>query len=1282
MTDHSIFSVEERLENYRQLVEHSPDAIIVYCDGKVVFANASAQRLLGAKTPSELIGRSLTDFSPTELKAVPQKASKPKTTLPPVEQKFVRLDGSVVDVETATMAVKFMGKPAFQVVVRDISRRKQDENLQEAIYQIAQAAYRPGRLEQLYPTVHEIICSVMPAENFYIALYDEAAQTISFPYTIDEVDKDYPSVVPLGKGMTEYVLRSGRPLFCDMATKQRLLKKGKLELLGTPSLTWLGVPLIVDEKTIGVMAVQHYHDPNAYTLRDLRMLEFVSRQVAMAVERKQTEDALRDSEERFRTLFENVPDGIYRSLPDGRLLAANPALANMLGYPSAKELVDCLWQDVYADPEAFQQSVQSLMREGRIVNREVVLQCRDGKQITCLDNALAIYASNGELAYVEGVVTDVSEQKKNEQALRHRIEALQSLAEIDRSILNTGQPDEILALVCKSAASLLAAPQALILSLQDNRIDINASYGITDRAILRDELLQPKTSLLFREDCDAAAFGSLAGAPDILLLFREREQVASMAFAPFVVETTATRGVLFVFDTCNREWGDEQAELMKLLAGQAAIGLEKTNLFKSVQSRANEFSVLYDIALDLTNQHDINSLLPIILEHAMELLNAPSASLYLYDAARDELEMCLSSGLDITSGVRMKMGEGLAGKVALTRRPMRLDDYASWEYRSPQWSEVNFTAALQVPMLYGGELIGVLAVSVIGRSDRKFTEDDERLLYLFAGQAAGAIYNSRLFSEISRANQELDRLYQATGTLIASVSSDVNTLAQTIASTVVEDFQHSNCAVWLLNENTKDLKRWALAGLFTSQMRLNELRLNGSGIIPRTVRSGVATNVPDVFEDPDYKIGWREARSELCIPLKVNDRVIGALDLQSAQPAAFSAADERLMMMFAGRAGLMLEHARVLEQTERQLQRLTALQAIETAIASSLDLGVTLNILLEQITSKLNVDAAAVLLLEPHLQVLEYAAGRGFDGRGIQRFHPRIGDNYAGKSVLERGVICIPDLSSPDVALAHPERIAGERFVTYFAAPLIAKGQVKGVLELYYRKNFDPDPEWHDFLETLSRQAAVAIDDASMFAGLQKSYTDLMVAYDTSIEVWSRALDLREKESPGHAHRLTDLALHLAREMGVDEDMLPHIYRGVLLHDIGQLSIPDSILLKPGPLEEDEWKIVREHPTRAYEMLFPVVYLHPSLNIPYCHHEHWDGSGYPRGLKGEQIPIEARIFSVVDAWDALCSDRPHRPAWGEQQALLYIREQAGKQFDPAVVDIFMRVLDEMRKAAY
>ena len=195
-------------------------------------------------------------------------------------------------------------------------------------------------------------------------------------------------------------------------------------------------------------------------------------------------------------------------------------------------------------------------------------------------------------------------------------------------------------------------------------------------------------------------------------------------------------------------------------------------------------------------------------------------------------------------------------------------------------------------------------------------------------------------------------------------------------------------------------------------------------------------------------------------------------------------------------------------------------------------------------------------------------------------------------------------------------------------------------------------------------------------ANIETAHEQLLSAYDATIEGWSRAMDLRDKETEGHTLRVTDLSVKLARNMGINEGELLFIRRGALLHDIGKLGVPDAILHKTSSLNDDEWKIMRQHPQFAYDMLYPIEYLRPALDIPFCHHEKFDGTGYPRQLKGEQIPLSARIFAIVDVWDALTSDRPYRPAWEKQKAMDFINEQSGKHFDPKVVEAFNKMMKE------
>jgi putative two-component system response regulator len=191
---------------------------------------------------------------------------------------------------------------------------------------------------------------------------------------------------------------------------------------------------------------------------------------------------------------------------------------------------------------------------------------------------------------------------------------------------------------------------------------------------------------------------------------------------------------------------------------------------------------------------------------------------------------------------------------------------------------------------------------------------------------------------------------------------------------------------------------------------------------------------------------------------------------------------------------------------------------------------------------------------------------------------------------------------------------------------------------------------------------------------LEETHKQLLFAYDETIEGWSRAMDLRDKETEGHSQRVTALTLKLASAFGIPKQDLVHVRRGALLHDMGKLGIPDSILLKAGKLNEEEWEFMRQHPQLAYNMLFPIEYLRPAMDIPFCHHEKWDGSGYPRGLQGEQIPLAARLFAIVDVWDALTSDRPYRKAWEREKVLTYIKEESGKHFDPNVVDAFLQLI--------
>ena len=352
-------------------------------------------------------------------------------------------------------------------------------------------------------------------------------------------------------------------------------------------------------------------------------------------------------------------------------------------------------------------------------------------------------------------------------------------------------------------------------------------------------------------------------------------------------------------------------------------------------------------------------------------------------------------------------------------------------------------------------------------------------------------------------------------------------------------------------------------------------------------------------------------------------------------------------------------------QLETRLERITTLHAIDLAISSRLSLNVTLDMVLAQVNTHLSVEASAIRLRNRESGLLEFYSGLGFKNVEARDHLLMLGARWAENVLLEGkplGTRLAPEVYSQWASV--------EGGVRYFAAPLIIDGQTQGVLEVYQRGGARREREWHHFLETLAGQSALAVENDRLLSDLQRSNRELVAAYNEVIEGWARALDLRDKETEGHSRRVMDLTVRLATRMGLSNEELMHLRRGALLHDIGKMGIPDRILQKPGPLDPDEWVVMRTHPTLSYRMLEGIEFLRPALDVPYAHHEKWNGTGYPRGLKGPSIPLSARIFAVVDVWDALTSDRPYHAARSPEESLSIVLEGAGSHFDPEVVRAF------------
>jgi len=821
------------------------------------------------------------------------------------------------------------------------------------------------------------------------------------------------------------------------------------------------------------------------------------------------EQALRESEGRFRSMVDRIMDGFYRSTHDGRFVDVNPAMVRMFGFASREEMLKVdIKRDLYFSAQERGSHILDTGQEEIEVYR---MRRKDGSEIWVEDHGHYVHDEDGEILYHEGILRDVTERVHMEEALHQRLIELEALHSVSASLRSVISLDDALPVLLEHTLSALSTDTGTLLlyypetdDLRDTcpmgwfkdlkGINLKVGEGMAGTVFATG---QPHYSVEFVKD-PLARPGSLSSIP------------AGWGGACIPIRAGAEMvGVMFVAVKLPRHITPEQLKLLQSLAEIAGATLHQVKLHDELVRRAEEFESLFETSQALSQQTELEPLLQSIVHSAKRLLYANSSGMYLYDPAAHEMVLTMDTDPFIVKGTRLTLDEGAAGYVARTRKTLRLDDYSKWEGRSTKYEGVPLRAVMEVPMLYGGDLIGVLAVDEVGDSKRVFTDADERLLSLFASQAAGVIHSTRL-------------------------------------------------------------------------------------------------------------------------------------------------RDEAL----------------------HRLQNLQTLHTIDKTIASSLDLRITLNILLTHVIDQLGPDAADVLFLHPYEQILQYASGRGFRTRLVEGAEVHLNDDFSGRAVMERRIVKV---TSPSEIVSNPlfyDLWTREGFVNFMSVPLIARGEVKGVLEIYGRKPLNSSTEWFEFLETLAGQAAITIDNASMFDNIQRVNMELAIANEATIEGWSRAMELRSRDYAGHTARAVDLTLQLARAMQVRDPDLQHIRHGALLHDIGSISIPERILLKKGKLTASEWEEIYKHPVNAFQLMNPIQHFRQALDIPYCHHEKWDGSGYPRGLKGGQIPLSARIFAVADVWDALLSPRPHRPAWTRKEALVYIREQSGRHFDPQIVTVFLEMMDK------
>ncbi|MBI1794870.1 MAG: PAS domain S-box protein [Chloroflexi bacterium] len=948
-------------------------------------------------------------------------------------------------------------------------------------------------------------------------------------------------------------------------------------------------------------------------------------------EQKAAEQAIRASEERFSKAFHASPiPTCITTMQDGRFIDANDAFLKLSKW-QRKDIIGRTTQELniykFDNREKFLE---------RLLKRQIT-QGEENKFVNSLGEEFDV-ASFYEMIDIGGqpcilsMFHDRTEQKQAQEAIRFNEEKLRAIIDHTQNIYYSHNADHIL--------TYMSGQTKNILGYEANEALINWKNFLTDHPINQRGLLLTQRAIDTGE----------AQEPYVLeLKAKDGHRVwVEVRETPIVRDGKTVSIVGVLIDITERKEAEERMErqLAELTVLHAvATASSQSNSEDEVIGNATQIigGILYPDNCGIL------------------MLNQEGTMLKPHKSYRGSSLEMINEAFPITKGI--------TGKVAASGHPIRINDIST----EPAYIEdaAGICSELCVPIRVNEHIIGVLNAE--SRKLNGFDEEDERVMNTLAGTLGTAIERIRLFKAEQNGRKQAEHLRETT--LALTTTLEPKELFEIILDAIQKLLPYESASIELFNNGYIEIV--AARGLPTENQYIG-IRYPSSPekwAGPEKMREPII--VADVMKDDRFKKlkGTEYIRSWMGIPMFTRGKVIGFLNLDSSVVGFYTKEHAALAQTLGNQAAIAIENAFLYKSEQRRYQEAEKLRLAATTIASSLNLKEVLDILLKALKDVVPYDSASILLPEGEQVRIVAAHGLPDQDRALNELFP------ASNKLLQHILADNQPLIIADAQLDDRfEKWAASGFVRgWMGIPLVARGQVFGFITLdsITPGAFDSDKAF--LAQSFAHQAATAIEKAQLFESLQKSNLELSQAYDTTLEGWGQALELKDKETQGHTLRVTALTLKLARRLGFSKEQLVQLRRGVLVHDIGKMGVPDSILQKKGSLTKKEWEEMRKHPQYAFNLLYPITYLRPALDIPYCHHEWWDGSGYPRGLRETQIPLAARIFAVVDVWDALLYERPYRKAWTKKKIINYLREQAGIHFDPEIVDAFLKMIQEENK---
>jgi len=860
------------------------------------------------------------------------------------------------------------------------------------------------------------------------------------------------------------------------------------------------------------------------------------------------------------------------------------------------------------------------------------------------------------------------------ERLEKKLSILSAYNEITTSALHPLNIKSFIKKILVKSINILKMDYGMIQIVEDGKLVIKSHIGIPENYLKKynrvkiGQHISGKVAKTQKPIIIEDALSDPRATKEVVRILGYRSLIA----IPLVAKDK-TIGVGSILSKEKRVFEKEGIDFFSNIGKQLGVIFENAMLFKSIDISNKKIKALLEVNQSIVSILDLSLLYRKVLDELPSIITCYAASILLLDKEKNELMVVAASDYGPKrrerEKVRIRMGKGITGSVAKTGKPVIIPDVRERKSYIGVIKEIR--SEIATPLSIKGGIIGVLNVE--SNRVNAYTKQDLEILTAFANGLAIAIENARLYQESKERTAQLE----LTNRVIKEIGKtrDINVASQKICEIIQGNFYYDHTLLFLLDEEGENLVLKGYAGLpyrikqFQQSIKEGLLGLC-VGRCESILENNTAKNKSFISQLPKEET----ALSEMDIPLIFGGKVFGVLSLQSRIRNAFSKWDLMTMESVSEHIASALNNADLFSHLRKRLSELSTIYEI------GLDLSISRNLdeLLEKIYKRASLMTGAktfyvALYDEKNSTIkfeIDYEEGRK---RPQEIYELKDISGYTGWILKNNIPILIKNFEDDTRKCPVEPIIDGLKMHSYLGIPIRFEDKVIGVLSLQSPESNLFDKSTLSLFTTFANQLGVVIENARLFTGMGVVVKKLERSYDQTLRSLVSALDFRERETQYHSVRVAAYAVELAKRLGISEKKLKYVYWGGILHDIGKIAIPDSILLKHAALTDDEWNEIKKHPRIGYEIVKVIDFLGEASEIVRYHHEWWDGKGYPYRKKKEQIPIYARIFSVVDTLDAITSKRPYRKARSFKEAYDEINRFSGRQFDPKIVNVFATV---------